>query len=128
MKKAPAEQGEGFEHHRHDERRSSTQEPSKSQPLMDSVAIYAPWANDRAANLRRRLLTARDIGAARAVQTTELLRRDLFWIINDLAGTWVFSGATEEQLTELARPLDISSSPAMRSAVLRSCDDGRSIF
>ena len=71
--------------------------------LSDEIRRFVPWVDDDELALRTRLRKARDLGAVRAVAATGHARsRTLYWMVADVAGEWMLSPASNDDLKDVA--------------------------
>jgi len=82
----------------------STDGPALSE-LLDPITVFAPWAGPEERALRVRIHRARDRAQARAGRSKHGRARTLYWLSAQLAGDWVFSRASADDLNDILAAL-----------------------
>lgn len=69
-----------------------------SQMTADPIRTFLPGVDDEEHALRSRLVRANIIAAACVFQTKHQHARELFLMVREVAGAWMFAPAAKEQL------------------------------
>lgn len=89
------------------ERRNSAPHTAVTQrSLADEVRAFRPWENDTTITLRCRLNRAAVDAAARATSAKSPHGRQCFWLANEIATTWLWARAKDDELSDILRGIN----------------------
>lgn len=89
------------------ELQNSTSRSAISQrSLADEVRAFRPWESDTTITLRCRLNRAAVGAAARATNANSPHGRQCFWLANQIATTWLWARAKDDELSDVLRGIN----------------------
>jgi hypothetical protein len=80
--------------------------------IADEIRMLRLWERDSTITLRSKTNTVAVRSAARATTAASPHARQLFWLINEIAVTWLWASASDEQLKDMLAAMTCAATSA----------------
>jgi hypothetical protein len=113
MKNPHAQQSAGASNGLPGHSEASTPKPAKFQrSIADEIRALRPWEKNSTTTLRSKTNTVAVRAAARATTAHSPHARQLFWLVNEIAVTWLWAPGSDEQLKDMLAAMTCAATSA----------------